>query len=141
MLLNRGRFVKNPRRVYFVNVPKCGNFIFQNLFIMTVEKYLKGKIGEKVSIKMIDEIKRLQNPMNFINKDLDKHIESKILFWAGQNIYTADVLNEIESNYPALKNVSSKRLIYAIRCKCLELDYTFSAIKNPKRGFFIKIVV
>ena len=108
---------------------------------MKVISYLETKIGERVSIKMIDEIRNLYDPTKKIDKELNNYVRSKIWFWVDQKTYTMDVLEHIKQNYDSQKHLTAKRLTFVIKRYCDVLEFDYKPIKNPKRGFFIEKVV
>ena len=105
---------------------------------MKVTTYLKDRIGQTISVKMIQEIENLYNPSKNEKNELNVFVCSKIHFWIGQNVITTDVLEQLKNNHPKIKNVSSRKLIEAVRRNSELFGYSYNPFRYPKRGFSIK---
>lgn len=102
--------------------------------------YLNDRIGDKISVKMIQEIERLYDPIKNEQNELDNFVRSKITYWINRKVYTTDVLDEMKEHFEHFENVSSRKIIESVRKNSQLFGLSYNPFRYPKRGFTLKKV-
>lgn len=102
--------------------------------------YLNDRIGERISVKMIQEIERIYDPTKNEKNELDKFVYSKIIYWDERKVYTTDVLDDMKEQFEHFDNVSSRKLIESVRKNAQLFGLSYNPFRYPKRGFTLKKV-
>jgi len=118
--------------------PKSPYISLKYIIMSKIIKLLETKIGERVSQKLIDELKALNATKNDKNKALDKAINSGIYLWLGEKQYTRDALLIFQLKHKEFKNLSTQKFIASIKRVAEQNGFFYTSFKNPKRGFEIK---